>query len=352
MSIITLIISASILLILLVLHSYIIRGFRVTAVFFLFAFTLMLFKEVALPAFVKKFVLPSLINTHPSLPRQHYVFLLKNVPEIISKSAVVIGWMITFYLSWYFAEQVLSRFSIFKKRFFAMLAFSMIVAACVSYCLENFSMAMGWWIWRFYTPSFERFLMNCPIEAIGGWTHMSLIFLFTFFLMECSGYKTAKWKNIFFLTPLIPILFCFFFGFRNLIVMLDFAVVNVILFAFLSPAQFFCVPIKLRSASSKILPYINQLPLIVLLLMLLYITVIEVFLLKQPFLLISTAPLLIIILLSIRKLSLFYMLILTIGMFIILKEKAVFPSIPVIFAIILWGIEKITRSFKIPQPSA
>ena len=182
MSIIVLVASASILLTLLILHSYLIRGSRITAIFFLLAATLMFLKEFVLPPFVNRFIAPSLIDTHDVIPRQHYVLLIKDAPEAISKSAIVIGWVITFYLSWYFSEQVLSRFNNFKKRLFSTLAFSVIVTASICCCLENFSMGMGWWIWRFCSPSIERFSMNCPLEAIGGWTHMALIFLLTFFV--------------------------------------------------------------------------------------------------------------------------------------------------------------------------
>lgn len=135
MSIIIFILSASILLALLILHSYLTRGVRITVNFFLFAFMVMFNKEV----------FGSVLYNIP----KHYYFFTKDSPAIIGQLTAVIGWMITFYLSWCFSELVLLRFNNFKNRLFTTLSFSLIVTMSICFFLETFGISMGLWHWSF-----------------------------------------------------------------------------------------------------------------------------------------------------------------------------------------------------------
>lgn len=98
--------------------------------------------------FYKEFILHFSVSS----PVQNFVFLIKNTPVAVNSMAVVSGWMITFYLSWYFAERILLRFDNFKKRLFTMLVCGLVVTISICYCLENLGVGMGWWTWRFHTP--------------------------------------------------------------------------------------------------------------------------------------------------------------------------------------------------------
>ncbi len=327
MSIIILIISASILLALLILHSYLTRGARITVNFFLFAFMLMFNKEVV-------------SSVQYGIPK-YYQFLTKDSPAIIGQLTTVIGWMITFYLSWCFSELVLLRFNNFKNRLFTTLSFSLIVTMSISFCLENFAASTGSWYWYFYSPSLEPFLVNCNIEAIEGWVHMSFMFLLPFLLIECSKYKLTNWKGIFFFIPLVYFWVAPFIGLKNFSIMMDFAIINIMFFSFFSRLQIEFGTIRQVNSSLKPLKYINQIPFIVLVLMLSFVAVCEIFFLKQPFLLITTVPLLVILLLSIKRISLLHVSILSLVMFIIFKEKATLSLIPIIFALMLWVIDKV-----------
>ncbi len=327
MSIIIFILSTSILLALLILHSYLTRGVRITVNFFLFAFMMMFNKEV---------VGTVLYN----IPK-HYQFLIKDTPAIIGQLTTAIGWMITFYLSWCFSELILLRFNNFKKRLFTTLAFSMIVVMSICFCLENFGVSEDLWHWSFYSPTLEPFLVNCEINAIRGWMHMSFMFLLPFLLIECSKYKLTNWKGIFFFIPLVYFWVAPFIGLKNFSIMMDFAIINIMFFSFFTRLQIEFGTIRQVNSSLKPLKYINQIPFIVLVLMLSFVAVREVFFLKQPFLLITTIPLLVILLLSIKKIPLFCVSILTLVMFIIFKEKATLSLIPIIFALMLWVFDKV-----------
>jgi len=338
MNILILAISAVILLVLLIAHSYLSKGARTTAIFFLFAFTMMFYKE-----FIQRFSAP--------LPGQHFVFLIKNIPLAVSCIAVVAGWIITFYLSWYFSERILLRFDNFKKRFFTTLAFSLVVTASICFCLENLGVSIGWWAWSLRTVGIERFLMDCDKYAISGWTRWSFIFLSTFFLVECSRYRSVKWKGIFFLIPITLLIgFRYHFGFYQYIKVLQFASLNTFFLCFVSPLRMDCVTSPSIKLNPKLLKYTDQIPLFVLLFILLFVTTSEVFVLRYPALLISTIPLLMIILLSIKELRLSFIVLLSGILSVILKEKMFISLMPVIFAALLWVADKITPLVNKAQP--
>ncbi|MBU1923919.1 MAG: hypothetical protein KJ710_06680 [Candidatus Omnitrophica bacterium] len=337
MNIIILAISSVVLLALLIVHSYASKGIRTTVIFFLLAFTMMFYKEF-------------ILHFSVSSPVQNFVFLIKNTPVAVNSMAVVAGWMITFYLSWYFAERILLRFDNFKKRLFTMLVCGLVVTISICYCLENLGVGMGWWTWRFHTPGIERFLMDCDKNAIGGWTRWSFIFLLTFFLIECSRYRSAKWKGAFLLIPVTLLAgYRYHFGFYQYAKVLYFAVLNTFFFCFSSPLQMDYITGHFIKLNSKLLKYINQIPLIVLLFMLLFVAISEVFVLKYPALLISTIPLLMIILLSIKELPLFFIVIFSGAISIILKEKMFISFMPVIFVVLLWGAERAIKKAHISK---
>ncbi len=327
MSIIIFILSASILLALLILHSYLTRGVRITVNFFLFAFMVMFNKEV----------FGSVLYNIP----KHYYFFTKDSPAIIGQLTAVIGWMITFYLSWCFSELVLLRFNNFKNRLFTTLSFSLIVTMSICFFLETFGISMGLWHWSFYSPSLEPFLTKFPIQGVEAWMHMSFMFLLPFLLIECSKYKLSNWKGIFFFIPIVYFWVTPFINIKNFETMINFAIINIMFFSFFSRLQIEFGTIRQVNLSLKPLKYINQIPFIVLVLMLSFVAICEIFFLKQPFLLITTIPLLVILLLSIKRISLLHVSILSLVMFIIFKEKATLSLIPIIFALMLWVIDKV-----------
>lgn len=336
-------ISETIFLILLILHSYLTKGGRVTVKFFVYALIFMSLKEVILPSIS---IMAPGITSAPMMLGRHYRFLLKNAPDMLYRLSVVAGWPITFYLSWSFSEKIVSRFSHFKGRLFTILAFGMIITASICYALENFGAAMGLWSWRTWYPKFEPFLMNCPFRGIEGWVHMSLVFLLSFFIIECSKYKSAKWKYL----PLLAVLMFFIFpflDFKKNIVILDLAVISVIFSSFFITMRMECRNAPPSGQASGFLRHINLIPFFVILSILLFMIIWEFFFLRYPPLAISVMPLFVIVLLSIKKLPLPYILLLSSGMAAIMKERAAFSLIPVIFALILWGVDRAMKVKKI-----
>ncbi|MDD4894171.1 MAG: hypothetical protein PHW54_02525 [Candidatus Omnitrophica bacterium] len=334
MNIIVLTISAGLLFVLLMAHSYIIRGARITITFFLFAFALMFYKESIRP------LLDNVSFIQVTFPRS-YELLIQNVPGLVRQLTVITGWMITFYLSWCFSEQILLRFNNFKKKLFPALVFSLMATASICYCMETIGANMGWWAWKYYTPNLERFLMGFPIEAVTGWVHMGFFVLASFFLMECSKYKTAKWKGVFLLIYLMHLWFIPVFGFMKYFIAMNFLIINAVFFSFFSSLRLEYPEPRFMGPNHKLLRYINLLPLLVASLILLFVVISEIFLLKEPQLIISIIPLLTILFLSIKKIPLFFILILSASSFFIMKERAIFSLVPVIFAIMLWAIDKI-----------
>lgn len=329
-------ISENLLLILLILHSCLTRGGRITLKFFLYAFIFMSFKEIVLPAIP---VIWPKITSAPMMLNRHYRFLITGAPDIAYRTSVVIGWLVTFYLSWHFSEKIVSRFAGFKGRIFSILAFSLIITASICYSLENFGISMGLWSWRIYFPEFEPFLMNCPLHAIEGWVHMSMIFLSLFFITECSRYKSAKWKPLCLPFLLISFILLPFLNLGGGILRLDLAAIGIIFFSFLIKLRMECR--HERPAAPRYPEYINLIPLIVILSMASFMIIYELFILRHPPLVISIMPMLIVALLSVTGLPLLYIFIFSAVMLIVFGEKAAFAAIPAVFAVVLAGADRL-----------
>jgi hypothetical protein len=126
---------------------------------------------------------------------------------------------------------------------------------------------------------------------------------------------------------------------------IEVAIINIVFFSFFSRLEIEGNTIRQVNPSLKSLKHINQIPFIVLVLMLSFVIVCEMFFLKQPSLLITTVPLLVILLLSIKKIPLFHISILSLVMFIIFKEKTAIALIPIIFALMFWAVDRVKLSF-------
>ncbi len=322
--------------VLLMAHSYVLRGARITITFFLFVSILMFYKESVRP------LLDGVPFINATFPRS-YELLIQNAPGILRQFTLISGWIITFYLSWCFSEQALLRFESFKRKFFPTLVFSLMLITGICYCMEAIGTHMGWWAWKYYTPGLERFVMGFPIEAITGWVHMGFFVLTPFFLMECSKYKTAKWKWVFLLIYFMHVWFIPIFGFINYFIAMNLLLINAVFFSFFATLQLEAGEGRFTGLKPGLNRYIGQIPFFAAVLMLVFIVLSEVFLLRAPRLIISTIPFLIILLLSIRKIPLFFILILSIASFFIMKQAAVFSLVPVIFTLMLWAADKVYR---------
>lgn len=130
---------------------------------------------------------------------------------------------------------------------------------------------------EFYSPSLEPFLTKFPIQGVEAWMHMSFMFLLPFLLIECSKYKLSNWKGIFFFIPIVYFWVTPFINIKNFETMINFAIINIMFFSFFSRLQIEFGTIRQVNLSLKPLKYINQIPFIVLVLMLSFVAICEIF---------------------------------------------------------------------------
>jgi len=287
--------TSAIAILLLIIHSYFLRGPRVTFNFFFFAFLWAFMKEVHAPRSPIIFPVP-------------YEFLDLKVPMGVSQLTASIGWVFAFYLSWCLAELILKRIDYYKDRLFAVLLLSVIIIGSISYCMETPAIAVGWWKWKAVDLFLANFLILCPFLAIFAWMSFGMHFLVAFFLIELSRYKDASWKCIFFLLPAVHIWIMRFLGGKKPVEMEGaIALFILIILAFLSRLRIEYGRVEdalendLSPIKNRLFSFIYWIPVAMALFMVLIALILELAVAKNPVLVISLLPVLLFVVLSIKK---------------------------------------------------
>ncbi|MBL7196780.1 MAG: hypothetical protein ISS47_01630 [Candidatus Omnitrophica bacterium] len=329
MNVLPLFISAIIAVGLLILHSYLFRGARITFNFFFFAFLCALRKERIL-------LTPA--------PRCPYEYLNCNLPVFWSILAATVGWLFAFYIGWTLAEMIFKkRIVLFEERIFPTLLLTSLIIGSIAYCLEATGIAMGWWKWRFIDLRQANFLIGCPFMAIEAWFFFSVYFLAAYFLIECSRFRRVNWKCIFFLLPLI---FLWYFQFISPKLSQKIAIAILFPLSFLSPLKFEYGQAEWPESvkfSLNIRRLLTDIPLFMILFMLGFVIVMDLAVIKQPALLVSALPAFFFLLLCIKKIPFYFILILAVVLFAVIGSKFVPSLIPVGFVMIFWISGKVSN---------
>jgi hypothetical protein len=321
-------------LVLLVIHSYFLRGPRTTFNFFFFAFLWAMRKESSL--------LPSETAIAGSLAPPYELVRSSGQPIFLSVFTVVIGWIFAFYLSWCLAELILRRINYYKDRLFPTLLLSALIIGSISYCMETPAIAVGWWQWRMDVPEFSIFLKGYPYVAFSAWFFCGIYFLSAFFLIECSKFRETNWKGVFFLIPFMHVWTIYLFGngFPRIIER-TLTVSILIILAFLSRMKI--EHGRMQEGTVKTVPprmarLLHYIPVAMALFMILVALMLELVIVKDPVLIISLLPVLLFVILSIKKIPFVLPLIVSAagGMFI--GEKIIAVWIPMALVILLLGI--------------
>ncbi|MDO8602525.1 MAG: hypothetical protein Q7O04_01595 [Candidatus Omnitrophota bacterium] len=177
-------------LLMLIAHSYVYKGLRVTVNFFIFGF---LWISLVIGAIIITFNIPLKFKEGIS---PFFVF------GTTASFLISIGILIIFYISWHMSEKVLSRFVILNKRLFPILLLSGLTTIfLLPYCIEAAKININTWQqgvgllvfkdfsfkeYTFFISRYWNFFMNNFLIAFS-----------TFFLIEYSKYKNTNWNPVF-----------------------------------------------------------------------------------------------------------------------------------------------------------
>ncbi len=171
-------IPASLALVLLIIHSVVIRGKRTTASFFL-----------SLIAF--GFLRGNLVHII-TRGRTPYEFGFAAVRLGHTGIVEAMGWCISLYISWSVAQRLLARRSPHENNVFAVLLFSCAVMTGFGILMETAAGRLGWWHWKppkgmILSPAFR------DIEkGIAPWFSVAFDFLMPYLLF--TQLKITRWR--------------------------------------------------------------------------------------------------------------------------------------------------------------
>lgn len=321
---------------LLVVHSYFNRGFKLTFNFFLFAFIAAMRKEIG--SFFGSGALAS--RGSP------FFFPETGTPFAISFLTVIFGWVLTFYIAWALAEKITKKLGYFNNKIFPTLLFAGIIAASISYAVEAVGVDIGWWRWKFYDGRFSNFLIgHTHFVAIEAWFYFAIHFLAVYFLIECSKFKKFDWKCLFFLIYFMRTWSIVFSEGSHLPRIMEQRVMFCLLIisAFLVPLKFelpvFKSP-RISVISRKLIDSIPFLVLFNLVGVLLFLSIAKI---KDAHLIISSLPLVILILLAIERIK--FVIIIFFCLFLLLYGGRL--MVPVIIPVIIFMIFKLFGKTKL-----
>jgi hypothetical protein len=310
-----------------ILYAYFKYGTRRTFNFFFFAFFIASLKEGPM-------CINGIWTKNPAMP---YEFLKGHSSVIANTFLAMFGWIFTFCLGWYIADRISQRLGSGKGHIFAVLLLIGLVTASIGYAVEATAIGIGWWRWTIVDMRMVRFLVGVPFISIITWMHFPTQYLFApYFLINCSKFRKASWKGVFFLIPFLHSLTA---DFRPEIVRVSVeytALIAMVILALTNSLRFDCAEAKLPSLPRFLKPkWLELLPMLIVFLLLFILVFFDLAKAKDAKLLISLLPLLFLILLAIKKIPLVVMVLLAFMCWLLFKELALLAVIPVIILILL-----------------
>ena len=162
--------------------------------------------------------------------------------------------------------------------------------------------------------------------------YFSVYFFAAYFLISVSEYKKKEWKTIFFVLPFLHTWVIQFFG-KGYPQIIEESIVLLALFllAFVSPLRFDYSGVSLPKAQGRIKPrLIELLPMLVAITLIFILSFIDLITIQNPRLLISLLPICFLVLLSIPRIPLIFVILLNITCLLIFKKLAIFAALPVL----------------------
>ena len=95
-----------------------------------------------------------------------------------------IGWAFALYLAWSLSASILKRAGL-ENRLFALAGLSYLFMACISYAVEAGAGALHWWAWTI--PVASRYLLDVPPVGLWDWSSVAFDFLMPFLVMAFGG---------------------------------------------------------------------------------------------------------------------------------------------------------------------
>jgi len=312
-------------LIFLIIHSYLTKGRRSTLTFFVFAFIAALTKEVS--SFIDP-VTSAIVPPPFLLPEEH--------PIILGALHVSLGWVFTFYLGWFFAEKILRKISRAGIRIFPLVILTGLTVASFAYPIEATGINVGWWAWSFFEERFARFLVgNIHFFAMNAWFFFSVHSLLPYYFIECSGFRDKPWKNLFILIPILRLIVMVYAGsvipriaYENIFL------VFLLLMLFIDRVKYRPVYSGIPGAEpgpvAAILPFLSTMVVVGVL------TFVNLFVIGKPVIMVSLLPLLLLILLSVRKIPVIAVYAVLPFLFVFFGIKAVPAAFPLLIILMAY----------------
>ncbi|MBN2482678.1 MAG: hypothetical protein JXD21_00585 [Candidatus Omnitrophica bacterium] len=275
-----LLISAIVSVIVLIFHSSSTKGARITFHFFLF---------MLLWGFRRE-------STLPFSPVAPYRFTVEGVSTVLVICAVILGWIFTFYMSWYLSELILGRTRVFRERLFSTLFLSLFIAGTISYAFEATGISAGWWVWQAVSSEFSSFFVaGYNYGAVIGWIEFYIFFMLPFFLIESSSFKDNVWKSLFFL---IPASYMWIYFSREFALIRFIVFDGVIVLAFFSHLKLVYRPSRTKESANS---FLKMAPSFLAVGTVMVFTAVDLCVVREPQLIFSKLPFIFIILLTIGR---------------------------------------------------
>lgn len=324
---------------LLILHSYIYRGLRITLNFFILSF---LWASLHTEKIIKSFHMHLERDTSP-------LFIFSSTMLFI----LVMGSAITLYLSWCISERILNRFTFFNKKLFPTLLLSILSAVFISPYFTTGIMTIDINLWQqpFKFSEFFNFFVSkiLSIEEYNFfisrfWFFMINIFLIAwgaFFLIECSRYKIVHWKSLFALIAFVHLWITRALP-HSIIPIVDFAIFGALFLL----AIFYPLPLEFGWVNYKNnehlkgklwFKYFLSIAPLLILFIIVFIVGFDAVIVRKWLLIFSIIPLILLVLLSIRSFPFVFILTFALIFSIFFREKSIFITMPV-FTFLLFQI--------------
>lgn len=165
-------------------HSLVVRGRRETLIFFSFG---LLF------GILRGNIIWWITTVHFG-GRFPYIFKNRLFGFFHDSLQADIGWILTLYLGYCFAERALRASPSRDRSLWHIVSIAALFAVCLSYAVESTAMALGWWNWNLGVKS--RFWLDVPVAGVAAWFSVPCDFLLAF-LLWVRGSKRARLGSLF-----------------------------------------------------------------------------------------------------------------------------------------------------------
>jgi len=177
-------VGSSVGLVLLIVHSWRMRGRLVTLSFFLAGIVF---------GHLRANVVWWVVSRVEDNPQALTPYLPQGgiLPDIgHSSHQVALGWVFALYLAWTISELILRRLPRFAGRVFMVAGLSALFMTSIGYCMETTAVRAGWWYWTLSTRT--TLFGNVNVPAMWAWFSVTFDFLMPFLVVVCAATR-GKW---------------------------------------------------------------------------------------------------------------------------------------------------------------